>query len=277
LGELPPHRPPEPGSAGLLVYVVIVTTLAMLVGDLHRFRGDPLTVGAWRMLVHGIVPLAAVALYETVRARRGVALGALAFVVPETFVSMRLAKMTGGIPHQDWLLLGLCATGLGLSVAAMAVAGVDRRRWSIGLGDLRWWGPRTALALAVMIPVLVLVVYLSPSLQNFYPTWKPARQSLGKLATAMVGVGCDFFGWEMLFRALLLQVVLRRGDAVTAICLQTIPFCILHYDKPTVELVASLFGGLISGWFCLRAQTFLPLWILHTAMMSTVGFVAFFL
>ena len=65
----------------------------------------------------------------------------------------------------------------------------------------------------------------------------------------------------------------RRGDPWTAIWVQAIPFFLLHYDKPSVELALSLVGGAVSGWFTLRARSIYPLIILHTAQITTVGFV----
>jgi membrane protease YdiL (CAAX protease family) len=173
------------------------------------------------------------------------------------------------------VLLLVTLSSLLLALMAGRACGVRTDRWALTLGDWRWWGPRTLVALLVLVPTLTVVVLLSPELQQFYPMWRPARTAWDKLLIGNLGHSLDFIGWELLFRGTLLRTAMRRGDPVMAICLQAIPFCLLHMDKPGVELIASLFGGLVAGWFCLRARTFLPLWILHSAMISTVGTVAF--
>ena len=126
-------------------------------------------------------------------------------------------------------------------------------------------------AVLVLVPAVFVVMSLSPKLAAFYPSWKPARLSVENLLIQQVGIGVDFLGWELLFRGFLLFGVARRGDAQTAIWLQAIPFFLLHRGQPDVELVSSLFGGLLAGWFCLRARSFVPLFILHWAQMMAVA------
>lgn len=71
LGDAPVHER-EPDSGTLAVMVCTVGVIAMWLGTKHSLHGSPITVGAWRMLVHGGVPLASVAGWEIRAAwRRG--------------------------------------------------------------------------------------------------------------------------------------------------------------------------------------------------------------
>jgi membrane protease YdiL (CAAX protease family) len=133
------------------------------------------------------------------------------------------------------------------------------------------------VCLAVLVPALVLAVVLDPALASYYPNWKPARHGGSAFVLCHLGVVLDFIGWEFLFRGFLLFGLARLWGPKKAIWAQTLPFFLLHYFKPPLELAFSLPGGLAAGWFCLRAGSFLPLWIIHVVQMTTVGAVAVWL
>ena len=71
------------------------------------------------------------------------------------------------------------------------------------------------------------------------------------------------------------EAMARRGDALVAILLHAFPFFLLHGNKPEIELLSSFVGGIFAGWFCLRARTFFPLYVIHIVMITTVGFTSF--
>jgi membrane protease YdiL (CAAX protease family) len=267
----------------LVVFVCTAAALGMWLGSRHAFKNDPMLMGVWRMLAHGGVPLAAVGIWE-----------ARAWARPR---ALDAALVTAGVTG----LLGLCAlrfTPLGadwftaaptlhlavpslvaaaLVLAGLAHAGTDLRRWGIGLGDWRWWLPHHGVLLAGLIPVLVLTTVLVPPLAAFYPTYKPARTELDALFMLHGSLALDFVGWEFLFRGFLLFAVARRGDAVLAIVLQALPFFLLHGTKPEIEMLSSFVGGMFAGWFCLRARSFFPLYVIHWVMITTVGCTSFVL
>ena len=116
-----------------------------------------------------------------------------------------------------------------------------------------------------------------PALAHYYPMYKPARTSFDALVMSHVALAVDLAGWEFLFRGFLLFGIARRGDAVLAMFLQALPFFLLHSPKPEIEMISSFFGAVLAARFCLRARSFLPLWVIHVSIITTVGFTAYWL
>ena len=245
-----------------------------------------MAVGAWRMLVHGCVPLAALAAWELHVARAAgrlaaapaaiVALGITLLLLP---VAVGLTKAgahdLAGSPAQRILLPAV--VGATLVLVALRAMGARLGDWGIGLGDWRWWLPHHGVLLLALLPVIAAVTCMVPALAHYYPLYKPARTSLDALQLSLSAVALDFVGWEFLFRGFLLFGIARRGDAVLAMLLQALPFFLMHEPKPEVEMISSYFGGVLAGWFCLRARSFLPLYVIHVAIITTVSVTAFWL
>ena len=277
LGVLPAATVPARTSTAFVIALVVMTTMAMLVGNHHRVTGDPLVSAAWRLLVHGAWSLAFIGCSFAVERRRGVVVGVLGFAVATTVVLARVGLPvemsmvgTSAVPA---LVTALVSSMLGFF--ALVRAGVSPSLFGIGLGDVRFWLPRAGIALVIMVPALVVVVLLSDGMQAMYPMHGPARTDARQLAWHLLAVSIDFIGWELLFRGVLLFGLLRRGDPWMAILLPAVPFCLLHGNKPAVELVMSLFGAIVAGWFTISAKSIVPLWILHVVMVATVSVVAF--
>ncbi|MCK6519897.1 CPBP family intramembrane metalloprotease [Myxococcota bacterium] len=268
----PPEAPASPASAGFVSFVGLVSFVAFFFGEEQGIRGDPLVYGAWRAVVHGAVPLAAAALYEALVARRERLLAGLgALLVTACLLARVLAPTELRARPELWgpaALLGVAA-----GAAALFRLGAHSA-WGFGLGDWRFWLGRAGAAIAVIVPSAVALVASTPSLAEFYPTYKPARTSSAALAEQMAGIGLDFVGWELLFRGFILHGLARR-DPILAIWAQAIPFAILHFDRPQVESLLSLLGGLLAGWFCLRARSFWPLFFIHWAQMIAVASAGF--
>ncbi|MEY3213742.1 MAG: hypothetical protein RIT28_4223 [Pseudomonadota bacterium] len=267
-----PGASPRPASAGFVGFVGLVSFFAFFFGEEQGIRGEPLAYGAWRAVVHGAFPLTAAALYEAIVARRERLLAGLgAGLVAACLLTRILAPLLVREHPMVWApaaLSGVVLGGLALRRLGMVSA------WGVGLGDWRFWAPRAGAAIALIVPAAVALVANTPSLAEFYPTHKAARASLSGLAEQMLGIGVDFLGWELLFRGFMLHGVARR-DPVLAIWAQAIPFALLHFDRPQVESVLSLFGGLLAGWFCLRARSFWPLFLIHWAQMIAVASAGF--
>jgi membrane protease YdiL (CAAX protease family) len=278
LGELV-DRPREPDSGKLVVLVAYAAAIGMWFGVKHGYRGDPVLAGAWRMAAHGGVPLIGLALWELRTLPKGpwrnVAIAAVLGVV--VVIGARFTD-AGVLWHTEAPVLHLAAPLLGLgtlTLLALRHGGADLSRWGIGLGDWRWWLPHHGVLLATLVPVLMVTTWLVKPLADYYPTYKPARTSLDAFAFSHFGIALDFIGWEFLFRGFLLFAMARRGDALVAVLVQVFPFFILHQGKPEIEFTSSFVGGIFAGWFCLRAGSFFPLFVIHLTMISTVGFTSF--
>ena len=53
------------------------------------------------------------------------------------------------------------------------------------------------------------------------------------------------------------------------------PFFLLHKVKPEPEMLSSFVGAIALGWFCWRARSFLPGFLLHWVMNAAVAALAF--
>ena len=149
--------------------------------------------------------------------------------------------------------------------------GLALDRFGLGLGDWRWWLPRTALGVVLLALGGALLVQTSASMLRFYPPFMSARADGAGLGLHLAGLTLDIYGWELMLRGLLLWVFALRGDVRGAIEAQAIVFFLGHLDKPLVECLVSLPGGVLAGMFALRARSFLPIFVLHTAQLWAVN------
>jgi len=162
-------------------------------------------------------------------------------------------------------------TGFVLPVACLLL--LFRRRPSeigLGLGD---WKLATVLALAYLPLVAVGTWVLSndPAFQADYPHHQPAALDWSVFLIYEALFLFYWIGWEYLWRGFVLF-----GTAHTfglyAIFVQTIPFAILHLDKPLAEAALSIVGGIALGAIVWRCRSF---WIavpIHAAQMLILDF-----
>ncbi|MFZ5480141.1 MAG: CPBP family intramembrane glutamic endopeptidase [Myxococcota bacterium] len=279
LGEPMPRTEPEPGSVALLSWACAWAVAAMFVGDAYNVRGDtPLPTGIWRMGVHGALPFVAVGLWEArrvARARLPVLLGAACILAPlcARILVPGMEKTLAAEPL-TWMLAPFAAGAL-LVRAGIAMTPADPAAWGMGMGNWRWWAPRVAFMAACIVPLCLIGGLLSQKLVDFYPRWKPAQSDPTLLALYFTALFMDLFGWEFLWRGFLLNAFARRGDALAAIFASAIPFFLLHYPKPDLEMLSSFPGGVLAGWFCLRARSSFPMWILHCVLFATMGTIGY--
>ena len=136
----------------------------------------------------------------------------------------------------------------------------------LGLGDWK-------LAIGLTIPYLVLVVIgtwvLSDgdAFQAQYPHYAPAKFDWTALAIYEGLFLFYWIGWEYLWRGFVLFGTAPAVGAPLAIVIQTVPFAILHAEKPVAEAYLSVLGGVALGALVWRCRSF---WIavpLHAAQM----------
>ncbi len=179
-------------------------------------------------------------------------------------------------PHLDLSEPGLWAWGwwfgmqgmLGFILPVALLRFGFRRSWAdMGLakGDTRFaW--RIA---ALYLPLVVIGTWFlsdGAEFQSQYPHYAPAARDW-RLFAIYEGLFLFYwFGWEYLWRGFVLFGT-RHVFGLYAIVVQTVPFAILHYDKPMPEALLSIVGGLAIGALVWRARAF---WIaipIHAAQM----------
>jgi membrane protease YdiL (CAAX protease family) len=277
MGELPSFER-EVGD-GLIWWVGIVAGMGMVFGEFHNLGGPPIPKGIWRLSVHGILSLSALSLWFSLERKQGRAVSILSMLLVLSPILFRI--FWPGAPkllRQNPLYLGLpVAASTALALWSLRQTGQKLSDWGIGFGRWRWWAPRAGLVLLAILPCAWIAMSSNSELAAFYPTWRPARSDGWLLSLQQLGYGLDLLGWEFLFRGFLLFAFARRGDAVTGIWVQCFPFFLLHAEKPYLEMITSFYGGLLSGWFCLSARSFVPLFLLHWVQISAVSIIGFLL
>lgn len=276
VGE-PPERDTDPRL------LAVVGLGVCLMGWLHlnlEVKEAPLVRGLWRGGAFLGGSMAAVVLYRGLRAGTGrartlgLALISGLLVALPTLVRLHPAMALKADPV---LWLGLGWGGVGLAWLAGRQAGLRWADWGLCLGDWRWWAPRALVLAGLIVAGTVLAMLLDPELREFYPWQRIARRDPAMFAQVQVAVVLDFIGWEYLHRGFLLFALARRGDVRMAIWTQAFIFFLLHQGKPDVEMLLSLPGGVIAGYFSWRARSFVPLWLLHALQLITTNQVAMML
>jgi len=171
-----------------------------------------------------------------------------------------------GILAWGWWFGMQGVTGFVLPVLALLL--LFRRRPSeigLGLGD---WRLATTLAL-LYVPVVAVGTWVlsdGPAFQAQYPHYQPATRDWTFFIVYELLFLFYWIGWEYLWRGFVLF-----GTAHTfglyAIFVQTVPFALLHLQKPLAEAVLSIAGGVALGALVWRCRSF---WIavpIHAAQM----------
>lgn len=287
VGELPrdwnAKNPSQRIDAIDLWLLSLICMYGIFIGEFYSISGNPLVVACYRFVQHGCIPLCALGVVLSRQNKKipwmpllGLVVATVPFIFRMDF-SGKLQRRNAGVFFDEnfALLLIPLLISIGLSTISCWKDNLKPEQWGLTSGDWRWWLPRTALVLAILIPTLVVVLKVDDNLAGYYPIWREARQSVSLLMLSNGSYAIDMLAWEMLFRGIILFGYARRGDPHTAIWAQTIPFFFLHASKPDSELIGSLFGGLICGWFCLRARSFWPLFLLHWMQLVTVNSVSY--
>ncbi len=269
---------PEPfpldraGQRAFPIILVSVAMLAMLLNAERGLRNPPMVWATWTVICFGCLPLAtALALdgWGRVRARIWAGLALLSALVP----AVGVAWVPGGkelLKGQPRLLLLAVALNVGFLVLGALHGGVDLRRWGAGLGDWRWWLPRTGLAILACFALVAVWFWVDPAMAAYYPSDPSAKESIGGLLVFCAILGFYMVGWESFWRGSLLFGLARCWGPLAAILFGGLPFFLLHRGKPQTEMVGSFVVGCLLSWFCYRGRSLWPGVILHAVLNLSV-------
>ncbi|HLG33475.1 MAG TPA: CPBP family intramembrane glutamic endopeptidase [Bacteroidia bacterium] len=144
-------------------------------------------------------------------------------------------------------------------------------------GDFRW-GLLFAL---ISIPVIVLPFSYAgsfqPTVQAEYPLSKTLLAHHELLPIYVISYSLFYYiAWEFFFRGFLLFGLAEKFGGVNAILIQTISSCLVHIDKPAVEIIGSIPVGILFGIVALRTKSFWYVFLVHAAIgISTDLFIIF--
>jgi membrane protease YdiL (CAAX protease family) len=129
------------------------------------------------------------------------------------------------------------------------------------LGDygLKWRGAWAygwvyVLMLAVVGP-LVLLASADSEFQRTYPFYQVPGERVGADLWCWEALyALQFVGLEFFFRGFLLHGLRHRFGAY-AIVVATLPYCMIHFNKPLPEALASIVAGLALGFMSLKTRS----------------------
>lgn len=137
-------------------------------------------------------------------------------------------------------------------------------------------GPELLIVLgmwAAMVPVVYLVHESSTSFQATYPRLDAAETSMELYFLFEGFYLVKWIAWEFFFRGFML-FGFRRDFMNRAILISTIPFTLMHYGKPELEMASAMLAGLILCFISLRSRSIWPGVLLHWLVASTMDFMA---
>ena len=159
-------------------------------------------------------------------------------------------------PYYYWFLTS-AVTLLLIPVLAAKVGtkqGIRDYGFRLSQGKLGW-GLVVGVC-ALTIPILILALQLFPAFQYRYPLCKMAGSRWQLFIPYELAYGVYMFSWEFFFRGFML-FGLERKFGRYSILIQTIPFAVMHYNKPFPEAIGSIFAGVLLGVIALETRSFI--------------------
>ena len=117
------------------------------------------------------------------------------------------------------------------------------------------------LFLAFVLPAMLLVSR-QPDFGNYYPFYKQASRSWFDLLAWEAMYFAQFFALEMFFRGWWLGA-LRRSFGSGAIFAMAVPYCMIHFQKPYLEVNGAIIAGIALGSLSMRTKSIYQGFLVH--------------
>lgn len=135
-----------------------------------------------------------------------------------------------------------------------------------------WW---VLLGCAILIIGAMYFVSGLDSFKQMYPMYQYGKYDVKLLIIYEVVFLIYLFSWEFFFRGFMLFGLEKRFGNY-AILIQMIPFVLMHFSKPPMEIYSSIIGGILLGVIALKTRSFIPCWILHLLFSLPLDFFVYF-
>lgn len=129
-----------------------------------------------------------------------------------------------------------------------------------------------ALLFALVLPLLVLAS-LRPEFRAYYPFYRRAGESWLDLCLWEGLYAFQFFCVEFFFRGFLLTGTFKRLGSL-AVFVAMVPYCMVHFTKPVLEVLGAIPAGLVLGVLALRTGSIWGGVLLHVAVAWTMDALA---
>jgi membrane protease YdiL (CAAX protease family) len=144
------------------------------------------------------------------------------------------------------MVLGLVLLGIVPALVLRFVCKVPLASAGLGRGSL----VRSLTLLALVLPFILWIAHDTAPVGEFrdvYPFNRAAGQSTRAFAVHIVMLGLLYLGWEFHFRGFLQQGLAGSLGASASVWVQVLASAMMHFDRPEVELWASVPAGLLWG------------------------------
>jgi membrane protease YdiL (CAAX protease family) len=173
------------------------------------------------------------------------------------------------------LAFWIATRALGFVVLPLLVSALWLKpRRDFGLGPPRSLGQLKpyALLFGAVLPLLVLAS-TRPEFRLYYPFYRRAGESWLDLCVWELLYAFQFFCVEFFFRGFLLGAT-RRSLGSHAVLAAMVPYCMVHFTKPALEVVGAIPAGIVLGVLALRTQSIWGGVLLHVAVALSMDLLA---
>lgn len=129
-----------------------------------------------------------------------------------------------------------------------------------------------ALLFGAVLPLLLLAS-LRPEFRLYYPFYRRAGESWLDLCVWELLYAFQFFCVEFFFRGFLLGAT-RRSLGSHAALAAMVPYCMVHFTKPVLEVVGAIPAGIILGVLALATRSIWGGVLLHVAVALSMDLLA---
>ena len=127
--------------------------------------------------------------------------------------------------------------------------------FGLRLGNWRLWGIHLAVVVILGLPILYAASRM-PSVAEYY------TQEEFRLVSYSLEIVAYLFAWEFILRGFLLFGLKEKlGEA--SILVQMVPFVLLHFGKPEIEMVSTIIMGIYFGYVAYRSNSCWPAVLMH--------------
>jgi len=133
------------------------------------------------------------------------------------------------------------------------------------------------LCIAIMLP-LVYLMSLTASFSAKYPFLKVYNGDPYLSMTLLIWelvYFIQFFGLEFFFRGFLVHS-LKPSLGFYSILVMTVPYCMIHFQKPMPETFAAIFAGIFLGWISYKNGTIWLGLVLHCMVAFSMDVLALY-
>ncbi|MDB4977793.1 MAG: hypothetical protein JWN48_6134, partial [Myxococcaceae bacterium] len=109
------------------------------------------------------------------------------------------------------------------------------------------------LLFALVLPCIALAAS-RPEFTRYYPFYSLASASLGDLLYWELLYALHFVALEFFFRGFWLTAC-RRSFGSQAVYVALAPYCMIHFSKPLLEVLAAIPAGIVLGLMAMRARS----------------------